>query len=102
MALQQKAFFDTLAAVCASTPEASDYALVHNCASALAHYQNTASLAEVGSLHYLVIAAVLTKALCGWMVLTHARRYIRPFDYLVVSGGAHCLMLVGAVSPRGT
>lgn len=98
MVLLQRASFDTLATVCASmSADSNDHALVHNCTLALSYYQSTASLVEVGGHHYLVIAAVAAKALLGWLLLSHARRYLRPFDYLVISGGAHCLSLVSDV-----
>lgn len=85
-------------------PDDADAGVMQICSKAMS--KATASLAADShtlpsllllSSHHFIIAMVLAKALLGYAIMRFGTRYIRPFDYLVASGAAHCLLLVSVL-----
>lgn len=94
MALQQQSSLDLLSTLCSSLPEDVDTSLLHTCAHAISHEAESLIAGQSSYSHRLAIAVVLLKAFLGYMLLTRASRYVKPFDFLVASGAIHCLALV--------
>ncbi|KAK9895274.1 hypothetical protein P389DRAFT_172858 [Cystobasidium minutum MCA 4210] len=93
IALQQQSSLDLLSTLCSSLPENVDASLLHSCAHAISHEAESLLSSQSSYSHRLAIALVLFKAFLGFVLLTHASKVVKPFDYLVGSGAAHCLML---------
>lgn len=101
LALQGQASLNLLSSVCNSMPVDADPSVVQICSKAMANAHaalaNTLEPTETSLIlllsHHVVIAMVLLKAVFGYSVMRLAARFVRPFDYLVASGAAHCLLL---------
>lgn len=98
MALQHKASLDVLSTICSSMPDDADASVLARCSSAISQYHLTASYDFSGASHHVAIGLVALKAVIGFLILRFGSRHVRPFDYLVASGAAHCLMLVSVLA----
>lgn len=95
MVIQQQASLDILQTVCSAAASTNPTtALVSLCGQAVEHSERIRdAIIPAFVSHKLVIASVAAKALLGYALLRFFPRHIRPFDFLVASGAAHCMML---------